>query len=60
MFRVVMRLDNLRMAPNGGMKKIAREGGFYAYMDAKESKYWPFPTGMKVAWDGEVRDRKDW
>ena len=60
MFRVIMRLDNLRLAPNGEMKKIPREGGFYAYMDAKESRYWPFPTSLKIVWDGEVVGRGDW
>jgi hypothetical protein len=55
MFKIVNRLPNLRRAPGkiGQMKKIPREGGFYAYMDQKESRYWPFPTGMKICWDGD-------
>lgn len=62
MLKTVGRLDNLRRAPGaqGETKKIPREGGFYAYMDAKESRYWPFPTTMKVCWDGDVVDRKKW
>jgi linoleate 10R-lipoxygenase len=60
MFKTVMRLENLRRAtgPQGQMKKIPREGGFYAYMDAKESTYWPFPTTCKVWFDGEVGEWK--
>ena len=54
MLKVVGRLDNLRAAPGpqGQMKKIPREGGFYIYMDALQSQYFPFPTSMKVQWDG--------
>ena len=54
MLKVVGRLDNLRAAPGpqGSMKKIPREGGFYVYMDALMSKEFPFPTTMKIQWDG--------
>jgi linoleate 10R-lipoxygenase len=54
MLKVVGRLDNFRAAPGaqGKMKKVMREGGFYVYMDALESGYFPFPTTMKVMWDG--------
>ncbi len=67
MFKVVGRLDNLRRAPGGAgaggeMTKVAREGGFYAYVmtNGESSKVWPFPTSMKVCWDGEVVGREDW
>lgn len=54
MLKVVGRLDNFRRSPGpqGTMKKIPREGGFYLYMDALQSSYFPFPTTMKVQWDG--------
>ena len=54
MLKVVGRLDNFRAAPGaqGQMKKIPRPGGFYVYMDALQSGYFPFPTTMKVQWDG--------
>ncbi|RDW75784.1 hypothetical protein BP5796_06605 [Coleophoma crateriformis] len=54
MLRVVGRLDNLRATPGdqGHMKKIPRPGDFYVYMDALQSSYSPFPTTMKIQWDG--------
>jgi hypothetical protein len=60
MLKVVGRLNNLRAAPGeqGTMKKIPREGGFYIYMDALQSQFFPFPTTMKVQWDGDVEDVK--
>ena len=58
MLKVVGRLDNLRAAPGdqGSMKKIPRPGGFYTYMDALQSQEFPFPTTMKVRWDGEIEE----
>ncbi|PQE12457.1 fatty acid oxygenase protein [Rutstroemia sp. NJR-2017a BBW] len=54
MLKVIGRLDNLRRAPGpqGEMKKIQREGGFYVYMDKNMSSEFPFPTTMKIQWDG--------
>ncbi|KAJ5605653.1 hypothetical protein N7510_008434, partial [Penicillium lagena] len=54
MLRVIGRLDNLRRAPGaqGQLKKLAGPGGVAMYMDAEHSSYSPFPTTMKVQWDG--------
>ncbi|KAJ5815526.1 hypothetical protein N7474_007303, partial [Penicillium riverlandense] len=56
MLKVVGRLDNLRRAPGGQgqLKKLAGPGGIAMYMDAEHSSYSPFPTTMKVQWDGEL------
>jgi len=59
MLKTVGKLDNLRRAPGvqGMLKKIPREveiGPFYVYMDEFWSMYWPFPSTMRVCWDGEV------
>ncbi|KAL9596957.1 MAG: hypothetical protein Q9219_005468 [cf. Caloplaca sp. 3 TL-2023] len=56
MLKVIGRLDNLRRAPGpqGELKKIPRPGGFYIYMRSDWGGYWPFPTTMKVCWDGEL------
>ncbi|KAK4694208.1 linoleate 10R-lipoxygenase, partial [Lecanoromycetidae sp. Uapishka_2] len=56
MLRVVGRLDNLRRAPGpqGQLKKVPRPGGFYIYMRSDHGSYFPFPTTMKINWDGEL------
>ncbi|KAL8832166.1 MAG: hypothetical protein Q9191_000439 [Dirinaria sp. TL-2023a] len=56
MLKVVGRLDNLRRAPGpqGQLKKIPRPGGFHVYMRSDHGSYFPFPTTMKVNWDGEL------
>lgn len=56
MLRVVGRLDNFRRAPGaqGQLKKLAGPGGIAMYMDAEHSSYSPFPTTMKVQWDGDL------
>ncbi|KAL9134531.1 MAG: hypothetical protein Q9175_004283 [Cornicularia normoerica] len=56
MLRVVGRLENLRRAPGpqGQLKKIPRPGGFYVYMRADHGSYFPFPTTMKINWDGDL------
>ncbi|KAI9759515.1 MAG: hypothetical protein M4579_002274 [Chaenotheca gracillima] len=56
MLKVVGRLDNLRRAPGpqGQLKRIPREGGFYIYMRADHGSYFPFPTTMKVDFDGDL------
>ncbi|KUJ13569.1 heme peroxidase [Mollisia scopiformis] len=54
MLKVVGRLDNLRAAPGeqGEIKKLPLPGGFCLNMDTTQSSYFPFPTSMKVRWDG--------
>lgn len=54
MLKTVGQLDNLRRAPGpqGEIKKIAGTDGFTKYMTVDQSSYFPFPTTMKVQWDG--------
>lgn len=56
MLKTVGKLDNLRRAPGaqGQIKKIAGPGGVTIYMTADHSRYFPFPTTMKVRWDGDL------
>ena len=56
MLRTVGKLDNLRRAPGlaGQLKKIARPGGVYVYMRSDHGSYSPFPTSMKIHWDGDL------
>jgi linoleate 8R-lipoxygenase/9,12-octadecadienoate 8-hydroperoxide 8R-isomerase len=56
MLKVVGRLDNLRRAPGaqGQLKKIPGPGGSTIYMTADQSSYFPFPTTMKIQWDGDI------
>ena len=56
MLRTVGKLDNLRRAPGpaGQLKKIARPGGSYDYMRPDHGSYSPFPTTMKIHWDGDL------
>ncbi|GIK07559.1 hypothetical protein Aspvir_003225 [Aspergillus viridinutans] len=56
MLRVVGRLDNLRRAPGpqGELKKIPREHGFYTYMREDQSSFYPFPMSWKLHYDGEI------
>ncbi|KAF9893021.1 hypothetical protein FE257_012432 [Aspergillus nanangensis] len=56
MLRVVGRLDNLRPAPGpqGELKKIHREGGYYVYLREDWGSYSPFPTTFKVHFDGAL------
>lgn len=58
MLKCIGRLDNLRRAsgPQGEMKKIPREGGFYVYMDKMMGTEFPFPTTMKICWDGGLNE----
>lgn len=60
MLRTVGKLKNLRRAPGpqGQLKKIPRPGGFYVYMRADHGSYFPFPTTMKVHWDGDLEPLK--
>lgn len=45
MLRVVGSLDNLRPAPGpqGELKKIPRDNGFYTYMRQDETSFYAFP-----------------
>ncbi|OQD68603.1 hypothetical protein PENDEC_c033G00088 [Penicillium decumbens] len=54
MLRVVGRLENLRRAPGpqGELKKIKALGGITMYMDAEHSSFSPYPSTMKIQWDG--------
>lgn len=56
MLKTVGRLENLRRAPKnqGQMKKIVGPGGVTLYMTEDHSRYFPFPTTMKVRWDGDL------
>ena len=56
MLKTVGRLENLRRAPGpqGEIKKVKVDGGFELYLTADGSSFFPFPTTMKVRWDGEL------
>ncbi|KAE8355189.1 heme peroxidase [Aspergillus coremiiformis] len=56
MLRVVGGLDNLRCAPGpqGQLKKIHREGGYYVYLREDWGSYSPFPTTFKIHFDGAI------
>ncbi|KAJ5160844.1 Psi-producing oxygenase A [Penicillium canariense] len=56
MLRVVGQLKNLRRAPGpqGQLKKLSALGGLTMYMDAEHSMVSPYPSTMKVQWDGEL------
>lgn len=56
MLKTVGKLENLRRArgPQGQIKKIAGPGGITLYMTPDHSRYSPFPTTMKVQWDGDL------
>jgi linoleate 8R-lipoxygenase / 9,12-octadecadienoate 8-hydroperoxide 8R-isomerase len=60
MLKTVGQLDNLRRAPGpqGEIKKIPGPHGFMGYMMADQSSYFPFPTSMKVRWDGNLPPMK--
>ncbi|KAM5345930.1 hypothetical protein ACJ41O_011791 [Fusarium nematophilum] len=55
LFRALFRKKGLRRVPGpqGELKKVPRPGGFYVYMTEDWGGLWPFPTSMKVTWDGE-------
>lgn len=56
MLKTVCKLDNLRRAPGlqGKVKKVPGPGGLTKYLTADNSSYFPFPTTMKVQWDGNL------
>lgn len=53
MFRALFRRKNVRRVdgPQGELKKVPREGGFWAYMREDWGSYWPFPVSMRIRWD---------
>ena len=55
LFRAIFRKKNLRRipGPQGELKKIPRPGGFFVYLSEDWGNMSPFPTSMKVMWDGE-------
>jgi linoleate 8R-lipoxygenase/9,12-octadecadienoate 8-hydroperoxide 8R-isomerase len=56
MLKTVGRLKNLRRAPGpqGKVKKVAGPYGVTLYMTEDERSYMPFPTTMKINWDGDL------
>ena len=56
MLKVIGRLDNLRRAPGpqGQLKRLSGPGGIAKYMTPDQSGFSPFPTSMKIQWDGEL------
>lgn len=60
MLKTVGKLKNLRRVPGpqGQLKRIPRDFGFYIYMQEDWSDFWPFPASMKVQWDEGVDDTK--
>ncbi|KAI9860958.1 MAG: hypothetical protein M1813_005637 [Trichoglossum hirsutum] len=58
MLKTIGRLDNLRRAPGeqGRLKKIPRSGGFNLFMREDHGGYSPFPTTMKINFDGALPD----
>lgn len=56
MLKVIGRLDNLRRTPGaqGRLHKLGGPGGIAKYMTADHSGFSPFPTTMKIQWDGDL------
>lgn len=56
MLRVVGQLENLRRTPGpqGQLKKIPALGGITMYMDSEQSSFSPYPSTMKIQWDGDL------
>lgn len=61
MLKTVGKLENLRRAPGnqGQIKKVPGPGGITQYMTADHSSYFPFPTTMKVRWDGDLLELQE-
>ncbi|KAL4941229.1 Psi-producing oxygenase A [Aspergillus oleicola] len=61
MLKVVGGLDHLRRAPGaqGQLKKLSGPGGIAKYMNEDHSGFSPFPTTMKIQWDGELPPLKE-
>ncbi|EEH45501.2 uncharacterized protein PADG_01651 [Paracoccidioides brasiliensis Pb18] len=56
MLKTVGKLENLRRArgPQGELRRIPGPGGISKYLMADYTSYSPFPSTMKVQWDGEL------
>ncbi|KAL4803636.1 Psi-producing oxygenase A [Aspergillus unguis] len=56
MLKVVGGLDNLRRTPGaqGQLKRLSGPGGIAKYMTEDHSGFSPFPTTMKIQWDGDL------
>jgi linoleate 8R-lipoxygenase/9,12-octadecadienoate 8-hydroperoxide 8R-isomerase len=61
MLKVIGRLDNLRRAPGGQgkLKKLSGPGGIAMYMTPDQTAFFPFPTTMKIQWDGDLPEVKE-
>lgn len=55
LFRALFRKKGLRRVPGpqGELKKVPGPGGYSVFMTEDWGGVWPFPTAMKVLWDGE-------
>lgn len=60
MLKTIGKLENLRRAPGtqGEIKKVPGPGGVTMYMMPDQSSLFPYPTTMKVRWDGDVPESK--
>ncbi len=60
MLKTVGKLDGLRLVEGvqGQLKKVPVPGGFYAYMTVDFSRFFPFPTSLKVQWNGGLNEQK--
>ncbi|KAH7119549.1 heme peroxidase [Dendryphion nanum] len=66
MLKVIGRLDQLRPVegPRGKVYKVAKPFGetdelpeswhYHTYLTPNWDSYWPFPTSLKVTWDGDI------
>ena len=62
MFKTMGRLDNLRRAPGpqGEIKKVPGPLGFTKYMKPDQSAFFPYPTSMRIQWDGSLTLDERW
>lgn len=56
MLKTVCKLENLERVPGpqGEIKQVPGPGGLTKYLTADNSSFFPFPTTMKVRWDGNL------
>ena len=55
MLKTVAKLENLRRVPGPqGVLQTLKVQGFSLYMSEDGSSLVPFPTSMKVCWDGPI------
>ena len=55
LFRALFRKKGLRRVPGpqGELKRVPGPGDYSVFMTEDWGGLWPFPTAMKVVWDGE-------